>query len=118
MIYSVYDHESRHWDYYEGSGGVPTTAFFRDSGVGAHPDRLAAVLPPDAVHVGAGELPRGVVAARRAHQGLSGFGQVDPASGTLSWIGLAFVVGGVFWLGRKSVGAKGRVASKVRKALL
>jgi hypothetical protein len=115
MIYSVYDHYTRQWDYYEGAGSVPTTAFFRDSGQGSSPERLLASLPEDAVLVGRGALPRGVVASdpgSRAWLAGVGLGQAAaPPSSSLSWIGLAFVVGLSFWLGRKSVSVEKRVRS-------
>lgn len=129
MIYSVYDHRARRWHYFEGGGSIPTTAFFRDSGVGAGPDRLAMTLPPDAVAIGSGERPRGVVAVEKgasaalapgAGLGL-GLGQVPgdstAPSGVLAWLGLAVLVGGAFWVGRRSVGATERAKARVRRAL-
>lgn len=120
MIYSVYDHSARRWHYYEGVGQVPTTAFFRDAGRGVSPDRLVARLPADAVAVGVGDMPRGVVASRDHESGGLGAAPGDDSgapSSVLAWVGLAVVVGGAFWLGRKSSGAKERLRKAAREAL-
>jgi len=117
VIYSVYDHTARRWNQYQGTGAVPPTAFFRDSKSGEAPERLLAQLPPDAVLMGVSDKPRGVVATDRRSGALAGLGQSPDSnlpSSALAWLGLAVVVGGVFWLGRRSVSAEAAVRSKAK----
>ncbi len=63
MFYSVYDYPSRMFSYYEGGGSAPPTGWFRKpNGSKLVPERIAAKLPPDAVFVGTGDMPKGVIA--------------------------------------------------------
>ncbi len=108
MRYSVYNYDDRTWHYFEASGTVPPTGWFRKGSGAPVAEKLVAPLPPDAVEVGIGNSPQGVIAAHdqpepvQALAGLGEVGSVLPGS-FLQWLGLAVVVGGAFYLGRKSV---------------
>lgn len=113
MIYSVYNYDDRSWDYYEGVGSFPATGFFRKPLRTDAPEHMLLPLPPGASPVGSGPLPRGVIAHQNSEErgvSLSGVGDVadDQPSSKLAWLGLAVVVAGAFWLGRKSVPAEQR----------
>lgn len=68
MRYSVWNHATRGYDYYEAPGsdpvhvGAPPRA--AASSLGATPEQAAWPLPTDAVRVGQGELPEGKIASR------------------------------------------------------
>jgi hypothetical protein len=68
MIYSVYNHDRKVFDYYEGMGpggthaGAPPSPLF-GGGIGVAPEVAAWKVPPGARKVGSGELPRGRVAS-------------------------------------------------------
>lgn len=67
MRYSVWNSETRAYDYYEAQGdagihaGAPPRA--ASSSLGATPDQAAWPLPEGARRVGAGEMPQGRIAS-------------------------------------------------------
>ena len=122
-VYSVFDYLDRKWDHYEGPGGFPASGVFRHGGAAAtkSPEGMLAKLPHDAVHIGSSDKPRGIIARIDRSRGVEmaslGDASTDGApSSALSWVGLAVVVAGAFYVGRKSVAAEKQVRSKVAAA--
>lgn len=77
MIYSVWDHARREYDYYQtpeknGATQSPPPKHIRRHKLGITPEEAAWPLPANAVRVGAGKYPKGHVATRRG--GLGGIG--------------------------------------------
>lgn len=98
MRYSVYNYDTRQYDYYEGSGpsgthaGSPPKTFMK-SALGATPEQAAWKLPPNAVKVGSGAMPEGRIASRAS--ALSGLGSIDVGTG--GKIALALGIAYVAW---------------------
>lgn len=67
MRYSVWNHRSRSYDYYDAphDGGVHAGAPPRasSSSLGATPDQAAWPLPAMAIRVGSGDVPQGRIAS-------------------------------------------------------
>ena len=93
MRYSVYNYETRQYDYYEGTGpkgthaGAPPVSGGR-SQLGATVEQFAWRLPASAQKVGSGELPQGRVASTGRASSLGDF--VD--SDMVKWGTLAAIV--------------------------
>lgn len=95
MIYSVYDHNRRVYDYYEGDGprgthaGAPPAPLFT-SDIGATVEQAAWKVPPGSRKIGSGDLPKGRIAA------MGGIGDISIGGKSLSTIavygGLAYVL--------------------------
>ena len=123
MRYSVYDYDDRMWRYFEAQGNPqPAAGWFR-SGLGSTPESLVESLPADAIEVGNGNVPQGVIAASRVEEdaalerrSLAGLGELGTPATALQWVGLAILLGGAFYLGRRSVEAERKVRSAVAAA--
>lgn len=74
VVYSVYDYNKRAYDYYEGMGNVPASGWMRRATSRLRaPESLCEKLPADAMPIGSGKTPRGIIATTdRALAGLSG----------------------------------------------
>lgn len=69
MIYSVYDHTTKTYDYYEGPGPSGTHATappvpLVQGELGATVEQASWKVPPGARKIGSGEIPRGRIAAQ------------------------------------------------------
>lgn len=79
-VFSVYNYDTRSYDYFEGRGpggthaGSPPVSSGR-SALGATPEQAAWRVPPGAVKIGSGPLPRGRIATRGGGIALSGMGE-------------------------------------------
>ena len=64
MIFSVYRHDNRDYAYFEAPWSTPPHGWFRRPFPGhlRRPEEIAARLPENAVPVGSGPLPRGIIA--------------------------------------------------------
>jgi len=116
MRYSVWNYDTRAWDYYEGAGLAASAGAFREPvGEGHAPEEVLVSLPGQSVYLGSGPVCVGTPARgpRSASLVSAGLGETGPllvrtqsagagAGVLLSWLGLGLVVGGSFWLGRKS----------------
>jgi LPXTG-motif cell wall-anchored protein len=108
--YSVYNYKSRRYDYFEGMGDVPASGWMRRGAPGPKiVEALAQRLPEGAQHIGSGAQPIGIIAVTQAQ--LAGLGSTAPDTLTaqdssptsaLAWVGLAVLIGGAIYLGRKS----------------
>ena len=77
MVYSVWDHARRVYDYYEtpktsSAINAPKPGHLRAATLGTTPDDAAWPLPSDARKIGEGKYPRGHIATRKG--GLAGLG--------------------------------------------
>lgn len=96
VIYSVYNYQTKLYDYYEHAipgtahAPKPPSATPIKAGMGAVPDRAAWPLPSGARHVGRGQLPKGRIATQGAIRGM-GFGDFDSATNLLAIGGLAYL---------------------------
>ena len=95
MVYSVYDYDRKVYDYYQGSGPKGTHASsppktYGKSALGATPEQAAWKLPPDAVKVGTGMMPKGRIASSSSGLGL---GEYDLATGAklAAALGIAYL---------------------------
>lgn len=93
MIYSVYDHRTRRYDYYEDgrnggthSGTPPAVASGK---IGVVPEAAAWRLPAAASKTGSGDMPRGRVASR-GMPALSGIDTIWQANAVVM-IGLGYL---------------------------
>lgn len=82
-MWSVFNYDTQLYDYYEGGRPKGTHATSPPKGIGrsalgATPEQAAWRLPPNAVKVGSGVMPKGRIASSRAGIGL---GDIDIASG-------------------------------------
>lgn len=77
-LFSVYNYNTKVYDYYEGRGpggthaGTPPVS--GGHALGATPEQAAWRVPPGAVKIGSGPLPRGRIATRGGVAALSGMG--------------------------------------------
>lgn len=89
QIYSVYDYDTRSYDYFAAPlGEVPSSGHFRHA-MSELAEGLAVPLPPNAVHVGRGETAQGIIASH----GIAGIGGVG--IGTVLFFGL--LAGAAYW---------------------
>ncbi len=76
-MYSVFNYDTRSYDYYEGPGPGGTHAGSPDvprrKGMGATPEQAAWRVPASATKVGSGVLPKGKIAALGAVDAPDGF---------------------------------------------
>lgn len=90
MIFSVFDHNTRSFDYFEAPGtsvnyGARGTRYRAPTqkpinGLGYMPESLALPLPPNARHVGSGSKAKGIIATRgevRLETALAGLSGAD-----------------------------------------
>jgi hypothetical protein len=100
MIYSVWDHARRAYDYYDApdmtrdaATSAPAPSHIRSDRLGATPEGAAWPLPPGAKKTGSGKYPRGMIASRNGGGGMSGLGlfEITPTNIVL-WAALGFVV--------------------------
>lgn len=103
MIYSVYNYGSRTFDYYEAdvanaahAGKPPRSSLLSES---ATPEQAAWPLPMGAKLVGSGTMPKGRIAGNRGP--LAGLGLVAGDSTGMVTIGIAAVVGLIWWSHRR-----------------
>jgi hypothetical protein len=97
VIYSVYNHNSKSYDYFEGSGPAGTHADAPPAPplqhkTGASPAAAAWRLPWGAKKIGSGELPRG----RIASSGIS-LGGLGDITSDLPAVGLAVGIAYLAW---------------------
>ena len=104
MKYSVYNYKSRRYDYFEGMGDVPASGWMRRGAPGPKiVEALAQRLPEGAQHIGSGAQPIGIIAVTQAQlAGLGSTAQDSSPTSALAWVGLAVLIGGAIYLGRKS----------------
>lgn len=97
MIYSIWDHAKRAYDYYEAPGpdaatSSPRPGHLRNDRLGAVPEEAAWPLPAGARRVGAGKYPRGMVASRSSGGGPLGLFSLDVTpTNLLLWGVLGYV---------------------------
>jgi len=75
MIYSVWDHANRVYDYYRtpdtsAETSAPKPSHLKQSTLGLSPDQAAWPLPSSARKVGSGKYPKGFVASKNGGSGL------------------------------------------------
>jgi hypothetical protein len=109
VIYSTWDHARREYDYYQtpeknGATQAPKPKHLSRSWgnkeLGATPEEAAWPLPSNAVRIGAGKYPKGLIAQRK--NGLSGLGglgfipDLTPTNmilmGALGWMTWTYVI--------------------------
>jgi hypothetical protein len=103
MIYSVWDHARREYDYYQtpnknGATQAPKPGHLRNKGeLGLTPEEAAWPLPANAVRVGGGKYAKGMIATSKG--GLSGLGFIPDLSpmnlvlmGALGWVAWKYVL--------------------------
>jgi hypothetical protein len=96
MIYSVYDHDRKVYDYYEGQGprGTHATAPpvpLSQGQLGATSSQAAWKVPPGSRKIGSGDLPRGRIAA------MGGLGDIMIGDNSLARIAVFGVLGYIAW---------------------
>ena len=68
MLYSVWNWDSKNYDYYQTSGpevhAPASRSIHSASQLGATPDEAAVDLPDDAAKIGNGEEPKGQIASK------------------------------------------------------
>lgn len=95
MIYSVWSHADRAYDYYRTperreATSAPKPAHLRFAPLGVAPEDAAWPLPPDAVLFGRGKYPKGHIATRKdVTQALEGFLGVDLTITNVALLGLS-----------------------------
>lgn len=100
MIYSVWSHANRAYDYYRTperseATSAPKPAHLRFAPLGMAPEDAAWPLPPGAVLIGRGKYPKGYVASPSSPmRALSGFLDFEL---NLSNLALAGLLGWVAW---------------------
>lgn len=96
MIYSVYDHDRKVYDYYEGPGPSGTHATappspLAQSQLGATVEQGAWKVPPGAKKIGSGDMPIGRVAA------MGGLGDLVIGGQTVSRLAIIGVIAYFAW---------------------
>ena len=97
MIYSVYNYDTKLYDYFEGPGpsgthaGAPPVSLGRSS-LGATVEQAAWKVPGSAKKVGSGPMPRGRVAAVGGIA-LGGFELDGKTAAVVALCGVAYLVG-------------------------
>ena len=99
MIYSVWDHSERRYDYYRtpeksAEEHAPKPKHVKDHAMGATPTEAAWPLPGNARLVGHGKYPKGQIATRS--RGGLGLGALDIDSGFIK-IALLSTAGLLLW---------------------
>lgn len=102
MIYSVWDHARREYDYYQtpeknGATQAPPPKHMRHHRLGMTPEEAAWPLPSNAVRVGAGKYPKGHIAVRKSGLGALGIiPDLTPTNailmGALGWMVWTYVI--------------------------
>jgi hypothetical protein len=93
VIYSVWDHARREYDYYQtpeknGATQAPAPKHLKkmmsqsSKELGMTPEEAAWPLPSSAVRIGAGKYPKGMIAHRRGLGSMPGLGFVPDLSMT------------------------------------
>lgn len=107
-LYSVFNYRTGLYDYFQPSGPVdlPASGTMRTPR-GRTPESLAVRLPEDAVKVGDGELPRGVIATLSDDP--ASLGEVSKPHFT-AWVSMAAAVGSLYlmWRMERRRSRKGR----------
>ncbi len=101
MTYSVWDHPSRSYHYYEAPGkdhevNSPKPKHLGSSALGTSPDRAAWPLPSGARLVGKGRYPKGHIASRKSGMALGLIPDITPTN-LLLWGALGYMVYTYIW---------------------
>lgn len=76
MTYSVFDYDTKSYNYFQAPGSPPRgqrSVSGRSSEHGMSPEALLEPLPPNAVFVGTGKEPRGILARKEISGGLGSY---------------------------------------------
>ena len=98
-MYSVFDLDSQRYDYFQAKGPeLGQRVSLRARGMaGVEPDAVLPRLPVDALHIGTGQDPRGILAVR----GFGSDGSIIEGSSFLldhPYLALGLIVSGVYLL--------------------
>ena len=93
-MYSVFDLDTQRYDYFQAQGpGLGQRVHSRAKGLaGVTPDEVLPILPKDALHVGSGEDPRGILAVRGSFLGFGDDAGATATTTTPTGIPLPFIV--------------------------
>ena len=97
LTYSVFDYDTKSYNYFQAPGSPPRGQR-AVSGRGEHglsPEALLAPLPSNAVSIGSGKEPRGIL-ARRGGGSLAGLGMFEMPLGIPKWALLGSVALGAY----------------------
>lgn len=101
MLYSVWDHADRVYDYYQtaekdAATSAPKPAHLRAPTLGVIPEKAAWPLPKNAVKVGRGKYPKGFIASRMSSPAFPSLGDTKVLGGAglglLLWVAAGYGV--------------------------